>query len=309
MKRHKIPNLLLVAALVLAFGSVWPRAQTISNIKPILASGTLSASDTGTCYATNTKCVVALVGGYASVSVQVTGNAGANTLQFEETLDPTPSASSVWVPVTLTTPNQVSAASSTTSTGVWSGGVNASAIRVRMSTLVTGTAVITIRATMGGAPNAAASLQVLHTWTTPVSNVGTTETTLASYTLPADSLGLGQKIRIVVWGTSAANTNQKTITGYFGSKAAFYTSFSNSSYLWSGVADVIATGTATETYTGHALIGPAFGASTGYMTGGSATEDLTSAVLIKITAQSNTASGDVTMLGGWVQKLPAGIVE
>ena len=142
MKRFFIATILLLCG---GFAS----AQTISNVRPLTATATLSAADAGTCSAETTACAVLLLGGYSSISVQVTGNASANTLQFESTLDAIPSASSVWVAVNMTPPNSVTAVTSTTSTGLWTGAVNAAAFRVRVSTFVGGTAVVAMRATIG----------------------------------------------------------------------------------------------------------------------------------------------------------------
>src|SRR5207248_3063950 len=56
--------------------------------------------------------------------------------------------------------------------------------------------------------------------TTAVSNVGTAETDLITYTMPANTLSAnGQRVRITAFCTTAANANLKTIKIYFGATA------------------------------------------------------------------------------------------
>lgn len=58
---------------------------------------------------------------------------------------------------------------------------------------------------------------------TPALNTTTAEQTLATYTLPANRIATnGDAVRIKCWGTTAANSNVKTIKIYFGA-----TSFSS----------------------------------------------------------------------------------
>jgi len=86
-------------------------------------------------------CVVLSVSGVGGAAVQVTGTY-SGTLSFEGSVDGTTFAA-----LNLTPMNSTTAASSTTSTGVWSGGIGGlTVVRVRMSSYTSGSAVVTIQA-------------------------------------------------------------------------------------------------------------------------------------------------------------------
>lgn len=111
----------------------------LAQSNPLRADGTLSSAG---------QAVALNLMDYVGIGVQVTGTCGTCTLQFEVTVDGTN-----WVAANMTPPDSTTAATSTTATGVWGGGMVGSAFRVRMSARSSGSFVVTIR----GVPSSARS--------------------------------------------------------------------------------------------------------------------------------------------------------
>lgn len=135
-------------------------------------------------------------------------------------------------------------------------------------------------------------------------NVGTAETDMATYTLPAGTLSADGKIlRITAWGTTAANANTKTVKIYFGAtEVARPIITSGSAFGWgtTGGIYVVRSGAATQgtfsrTSTGVAALGTNESANdiNSIDTG----ETMSGAIVIRITGQSNTTSNDVLLKG------------
>lgn len=140
------------------------------------------------------------------------------------------------------------------------------------------------------------------TSTTPVSNAGTGETDLITYSLGAAALSADkQKVRVTAWGTCANNANAKTIKGYFGASNVVATAaVTTAAGGWYAQMTITRTGAATQVAGGMIAAN-----NTGAYTGAtSPTETLSGAVTIKFTGQSNTAGGDVTQTGMVVEWLP-----
>lgn len=140
----------------------------------------------------------------------------------------------------------------------------------------------------------------LDTNTTAASNVSTTETDLMTYSLPAGALAVnGQKVRVTGWGTYAANGNTKTVRLRFGSTIISTRAGTGNNVAWWIQAIVVRTGDATQVASGIQLeVGNA-----GQPTSTSPAETLSSAVTIKLTGQSATASDDITARGFMVEWL------
>jgi hypothetical protein len=69
---------------------------------------------------------------------------------------------------------------------------------------------------IGGAASYAVAPGIVFKTGTPVPNSGTSETDLATYTLPANAInGGGKGVRITAYGTTAGNANAKDIKVYF----------------------------------------------------------------------------------------------
>lgn len=102
---------------------------------------TLSAA-AASCTTSNTSCLIYQVDpSSGGATFTVGANASGNTLQFEATGD----GGTTWVALNATPSNSTTAATSTTSTGTWQANVAAyTGVRIRMSTLVSGTATVSI---------------------------------------------------------------------------------------------------------------------------------------------------------------------
>lgn len=132
----------------------------------------------------------------------------------------------------------------------------------------------------------------------------TAETTLQSYTLPANSLAnAGQSLRITCWGQTASTSNNKTMKLYFGSTAVSTVAAGSVGQSW--WLDMIVMRTAATT---QATLQRGF-AGTGSVTpvavvASAGAETLTSGVLIKCTGTNGTASAsDITANGMIVESI------
>lgn len=137
---------------------------------------------------------------------------------------------------------------------------------------------------------------------TSAANVGTGETTLATYTLPAATLvATNDSLRVRAWGQAAANANTHTFRLYFGATVvATRVSTSATSIAWIMDSEVIRTGAATQV---------AYGMWEGVLTGMANTyttpaETLSGTIVVKMTGQSDTAGGDITLKYFSVDYLP-----
>lgn len=137
-------------------------------------------------------------------------------------------------------------------------------------------------------------------------NLGSAATTavttiedLMTYTIPANTLRTNQRVRIIAWGTTAANANAKTVRLHFGGTSIGGTLPTNAT-PWRLEGNVYITGSNTQKYerTGSAQ-GIAMSVGSG-----SLTETDTSNIIVKVSGQNGTASaGDITCLGFTVEIL------
>lgn len=119
------------AVWLVAWLLVWPVWAQSPQVQGNLTSATCPG----------TGCLTLAVAGLAGVAIQISGTY-SGTVSFEATVD-----GSTYVALNLSPLNSAVPASSTTSTGVWSGGVGgASIVRARMSSYTSGTAVVSIKA-------------------------------------------------------------------------------------------------------------------------------------------------------------------
>lgn len=143
--------------------------------------------------------------------------------------------------------------------------------------------------------------------TTAVSNVGTAETDLMTYALPASKLvNTGGFVKLVAWGTSANNANVKTLKAYFGTTAILTQTLTASiAGRWRIEALVLRTGLSAQDFQSGLLEGLAtLGAGKFAEQVGTATETETAAITIKVTGTSGTASTDITQEGMVVEFFP-----
>ncbi len=137
--------------------------------------------------------------------------------------------------------------------------------------------------------------------TAQVSNVGTGETDLCLYTMPANTLVTnGRGVQVTAYGSYAVNGNTKTVKAYFGATAINTIAGALSGGGWYITATVLRTG-ATAQVAGSNGIGLNGSALNSGPT--SPAETLSGAVIVKITGQSGTAGADVTLTGFAVQAL------
>jgi hypothetical protein len=130
----------------------------------------------------------------------------------------------------------------------------------------------------------------------------TTDDTLATFSLPANSLNANNKVmRIRAWGVTAANGNNKTIKLFFGATNLSSGVVTSNNKSWSISMDVIRSGTSTQaTYAScqvdTSVVAPAYQA---------ATETDTAAIVIKATGASGTtgAANDVVLKGMTIEFL------
>jgi hypothetical protein len=129
--------------------------------------------------------------------------------------------------------------------------------------------------------------------TTATGNVTTGEDILMTYTLPADTLDTnGESVRIRAWGTTASNSNVKTIKLYFGTTILVTDSGSISGDSWLFEAFVIRTGAATEDAIGEGKIN----GIAPIITHTEPTANTAGAITIKITGEG-TATNDIVAQG------------
>lgn len=127
---------------------------------------------------------------------------------------------------------------------------------------------------------------------TQADNSGSAETDLIAFSLPASSLSAnGKGVRIKVCGTTAANTNTKTIRLYFGSSVIISNDITTapSNKAWLFEADVFRDSSTTQEFHAKGLVGTV--PQTMAMSSLSAT--MSSAITIKVTGQGS-ASSDIT---------------
>jgi len=137
---------------------------------------------------------------------------------------------------------------------------------------------------------------------TPAGNTTTAEQTLATYTLPANRIAAtGDAVRIRCWGTSAANSDLKTLKIYFGT-----TSFSSATAggapnnkVFDAEMFVVRSGAATQDIVGRIGFDVT---SQSLQTSVAGTDAWTANQTIKCTSTS-AASGDLTLQGMYVEQV------
>jgi hypothetical protein len=139
-----------------------------------------------------------------------------------------------------------------------------------------------------------------------VGNVGTGETDLLSYVLPANSLTqVFQGLQITAWGTTTSSADSKTIKLYFGSQVILTTSLTTSQASnFRITAQVYRTGGDTQTYTSQCLQGGT--TQIVDVERGNPTQIESATITIKLTATVGGAgaNNDLTVSGMTVTSIP-----
>jgi hypothetical protein len=158
----------------------------------------------------------------------------------------------------------------------------------------------------GIAPTALANIGgTLNAQTTGVGTTAvTTEETLLTYTLPANSLVRDNRgVRIRAWGNVADNTNTKQIKLKFGAHLLYdSTALAAENHEWFLEFEVFRTGAATQDAERHFSLGIVAGAGPGVTlipTFQTPTETLSGAVVIELTGQNGTANANDIVAEGF----------
>lgn len=177
------------------------------------------------CSSTNSSCLIYTVDPSTGAAIfTVSSNSSGNTLQFEATGD----GGQTWVALNATPSNGTSAATSTSSTGSWQANVAAyTAIRVRMSSLVSGSSTVSIVTSLASARPSGGSGN-LHGTGAPMNpcSAGTTYTDDSTGNLYSCNSGIWQIVTTSGGGVTA--TAGQTL----------YASATNSASGGSGVIDL-----------------------------------------------------------------------
>lgn len=154
-----------------------------------------------------------------------------------------------------------------------------------------------------------AGMLTLHEDHVDHATVGTSEETLDSFSVPADTLGVdGEYLRIFGRAVTADNANDKTITiRYGGTIVATIVRSPIEDESWEFEAIIRRTGAATQVSHGVVRGGPTnFGGGSFHRYEDTApTEALSGAVLIAIDATTPSSSGDMTLKSWGVEKIAA----
>lgn len=194
--------LMTLCSLGLAVSVSAQTGVSIQTVRPVASSQVMSAANAGACTTNALGCTVIALGGYSALAVQVSANAGGNTLSFEVTNDPALSASSVWVALSMTSiGNSSSTATSTTSTGLWTAPVIGTYARVRLSTLSSGTSTVSMTLTTGAAHNGGGGGSV-----TACGNTGDVLYNLAGACAGSDNFTFGAATGAYLNGTATSQT-------------------------------------------------------------------------------------------------------
>lgn len=143
--------------------------------------------------------------------------------------------------------------------------------------------------------------------TTQTGNVGTGEDDLISYSLPKSTVDLdGSVLEVIAFGTTADNTNAKTIKLYLGTTEIFSTTGSGSNLRdvsWKLHCSIIKTGSATQKCATMFVSGDGAGTANSDCVYTSSSEDFSDALTIKCTGQG-TSNNDIVQEGLIINLLP-----
>lgn len=151
--------------------------------------------------------------------------------------------------------------------------------------------------------NYARGTQLLYTLTgSAASSATTVEQTLGSYSLPANTLNTGTKLRIGASFSGGATNNSKTYKCYFGASAISSSLLTTTTNAKNGSCEMIVTRVSASVHVVYANMLNDVVPITGYVTQN--TDADSSAITIKFTAtQGASTAGDVIINDFWVERL------
>ena len=138
---------------------------------------------------------------------------------------------------------------------------------------------------------------------TSTGNTSTAETVLGTYTVTANSMpaASGKAVRVLAWGKTAANGNNKTVIIYFGAKlVATLAVAATNDKDWLLEATIIQGTTGAQTSLGRLYLE---GAGNEVILVDTPAETETGDVIVKCTGESGTASNDILLKGMTVEFL------
>lgn len=139
---------------------------------------------------------------------------------------------------------------------------------------------------------------VIYISTTSTGNgADTTEDTLATFSLPANTLlNTGEALRIRAFGTCAANGDNKTMKLYFGASVVATPTAATNNKNWELELIVVKSGANTQAVLGRGLVDTT--PVTPYFNAGADTD--TAAITIKCTGQAGTGNANDIVLKGFI---------
>jgi len=145
----------------------------------------------------------------------------------------------------------------------------------------------------------AAATARLYVNVSSVGNVGAGEDDLMSYTMPAETMNVANRgVRIIAWGTTAANSNQKTINLYFGATILrMIGPVPSNNTAWRIEATILRVTETTQKASGTSIVGTNPNSDVT-----APVEDLSTDTLIKVTGEG-TVNDDVLQEGMIIQLL------
>lgn len=148
------------------------------------------------------------------------------------------------------------------------------------------------------------STQTLYMLATAVTSSSTAATNMVTYSLPANKLGTnGSGLRIKGWGTTAANTNNKTVRLLLGDDVIITTgaSAANASKWWFDATIIRTNASVQESFTQGNFSSTAIAFDRAEFD-----QDLTAALTLALEGTSATATNNIVVEGMMVELLPAG---
>ena len=137
-----------------------------------------------------------------------------------------------------------------------------------------------------------------------VGNVGTAETDLGTFTLPANTLDVNRKgVRVTYVLTCAGNANSKNIALYFGGSNYVARGNTDNGFNYKIVSEIYRTGVGNQVINTTQILGVTGTAAAIISSFNNGAQDLTTALIIKITGTSAVASNDIFLQNMLVELL------
>lgn len=143
--------------------------------------------------------------------------------------------------------------------------------------------------------------ETLMTANAMATGANTTETDFATYTFGPSALTVGEGFRLHLGLVTAANANTKRVRVYFGATTIFdSTALASNNESWDLSLVLLRTGSAAQAYTSRGQRASSLFA----IASGTATEDMSTAKLLRVTGTNGTANAnDLTLRTAVLERL------